>query len=199
MDVNDLNGKPEEVICWFDDLGSGNETYRFLSNFYVGEPIVVPEWTLNGEPIEWATGEHAFAGMKFYRQATSAHLLKIVEASSPAEAKKLGRTRSVPLRLDWEVVKLDVMAAVIRAKFTADREEGDRLCATGDALLVEGTYWGDEVWGVALPDEDPDPSQASTSPGRNWLGTLLMARRAELRAEASTSAGSWNALFGLTG
>ena len=189
LDPNALNAQGH--ILWFDDLGTGNEEYRFLSNFYEGEPITLPGVTweallaadafvdrhvhlhaLTGS-VGFATGEHAFAAMKFWG-SDAEHFFDIVHASGPNPAKVLGRSRKHPLRADWEVVKLDVMAAVTRAKYTLDREEGKRLLETGDRLLVEGNFWGDEVWGVALDVEGV--------PGRNWLGTLLMARRAELRA-----------------
>jgi ribA/ribD-fused uncharacterized protein len=191
FDPNSLNEFPDELILWFDDLGTGNERFRFLSNFYAGEPITLPGITwpalveacgasttslakaLPDAPVQFPTGEHAFAAMKFWGTDWT-HFADIVGASGPNPAKALGRSRQHPLREDWEVVKLDVMAAVVRAKFTREREEGGWLLDTGDALLVEGTYWHDEVWGVDLNDPG--------TPGRNWLGSLLMMRRAELRA-----------------
>lgn len=167
---NRLNAKPDELILWFDEFdGSGANSYRFLSNFFVGEPLIIDGWT-------FATGEHAF-------QAAKAKNLKTFEmvrtADGPGHAKALGR--GIPLRDDWEAVKYDVMAAVIRSKFTLERQEGLDLYDTGEALLVEGTYWGDTVWGVDL--HSPTSEELPTRHGRNWLGTLLMARRAELRAE----------------
>lgn len=153
---------PGVRIAWFDDLGTGNEDYRFLSNFYEGDPLPV-----FGE--EWPTGEHAFQAIK----ATDSRARDAIrDARSPGEAKRMGR--ACTLRPDWEEVKYDVMAAVVRSKFDPGRVEGALLLGTGDALLVEGTYWHDRVWGIDL--------NALGNPGRNWLGTLLMARRAELRA-----------------
>jgi len=157
-------------IMWFDDLGTGNPEYRFLSNFYEGVPIEMPDGQV------FATGEHAFAA---YKAAHPAAFAAIQGATSPGEAKSMGR--KCTLRPDWEAVKYDVMAAVIRSKFGAGREEATLLLRTGDALLVEGTYWGDRVWGVDLKSY-ADREVAHLAPGRNWLGTLLMARRAELRA-----------------
>lgn len=162
-------------ILWFDDFNEpGHETngHRFLSNFYVGEPIA-----LAGD--YFATGEHAFQAAK----AKTPKVFGMVrDADSPGHAKALGR--SVPLRDDWELVKYDVMAAVVRAKFTPRREEGKLLLETGDRLLVEGTYWGDTVWGTNL-----NQWRRVLPPGRNWLGTLLMARRAELRAHVELQSG----------
>lgn len=179
----------EAIVLWFDDLGTGNEKYRFLSNFYQGEPITLPGVTwaalaaacgrpelANNFPegdIPFKTGEHAFAAMKFWGTDFT-HFADITFSQDPNTAKALGRSRQHPLRPDWEVVKLDVMAAITRAKYAPERDEAHLLTGTVDRLLVEGTFWHDEVWGVAL--DTPGLS------GRNWLGTLLMARRAELLA-----------------
>ena len=160
------------LIINFDDFDGPNK-YRFLSNFYIGSEIVV-------FGREYMTGEHAFQAMK----AAYPHQRDgIMRAKSPGESKRLGR--SCVLRKDWENVKYDVMAAILRAKFTIDREEGKGLLGTGNALLVEGTAWADRVWGTAgrRVQLDVHPPIVVKSPGRNWLGTLLMARRAELRAE----------------
>lgn len=185
----------EALVLWFDDLGTGNEAYRFLSNFYAGDPIVLPGVTHPGTDTaaEFQTGEHAFQALK---TTHADEFLSILEAEDPNEAKYRGRTCT--LRPDWEEVKYDVMCAVVRAKFTLRREEGLRLLETGDKLLVEGTYWNDSVWGVDLKNNG--------IPGRNWLGTILMARRAELRAmkqfdtdsvnHFATVTGLWNTKFG---
>ena len=75
--------------------------------------------------------------------------------------------RHLPLRPDWEDVKLSVMEGLLRQKF---REEPfkSQLKATGDAQLVEGNYWGDVYWGVCRGQ------------GENHLGKLLMKIRGEI-------------------
>jgi ribA/ribD-fused uncharacterized protein len=185
MKLHQITDGTPEIIAWFDDF-DGDHPYVALSNFYQGDPIWIPFLKES-----FATGEHAFAAMKTDNQDD---FLRIQLASTPGAAKMLGR--SVRLRKNWEEVKYDAMMAVIRCKFTTARPEGDILLSTGDALLIEGTYWDDEVWGVALRSDDADPT---FSPGRNWLGTMLMARRAELKAEklfrASTTTAVFNAQF----
>lgn len=175
-----------EVISYFDDFEGANE-WAALSNFYQGAPIRVG-------PYAFATGEHFFQAMK---ARTGRDFRKIVACATPGEAKAEGQ-HLLRLRPDWEMVKYDVMAWVLSLKFSSGREEARVLLATGDALLVEGTTWGDRVWGVDLkagrkltaktaereaggaPWGPGEPWEMS--PGRNWLGRLLMARRAELVA-----------------
>jgi ribA/ribD-fused uncharacterized protein len=153
-------------ITYFDAFEGPNE-WAFLSNFYVADE---PLWV---DDKSYATGEHLFQAYK--ARTTKAHE-KIRKAKSPGVAKMRGKT--CRLRDDWEEIKYDVMRLTLKTKFSTHREEGALLLNTGDALLIEGTDWGDTVWGVERTNDRFD-----LWPGRNWLGTLLMARRAELRAE----------------
>jgi ribA/ribD-fused uncharacterized protein len=156
-----------EAIVWFDDF-EGRNRYRFLSNFYVGSPI-------NFDGDDYPTGEHLFASLKTTDPDARE---RIRGAATPGDAKRLGR--KVLLRPNWELLKYDAMRLVLRLKFAVDRPEAELLLQTHDALLVEGTYWNDRCWGVDLRPYAPEASV-----GRNWLGTLLMARRAELRAHVA--------------
>jgi ribA/ribD-fused uncharacterized protein len=91
-------------------------------------------------------------------------------AASPGQAKKLaGQYGVIVLRPDWAAVRIPVMRRGLAAKFLPDNEPGEYLLDTGDALLIEGNTWGDRFWGQVAGD------------GANWLGQLLMSRRAELR------------------
>lgn len=67
------------------------------------------------------------------------------------------------------------MRQALERKFVAGTPEGKYLLATKDRLLIEGNDWNDTFWGVDL----------KSGTGANWLGFLLMARRAQLRGEAA--------------
>lgn len=190
------NENPKVLIDWFDDLGSGNETYRFLSNFYLvegGVTIALHTTFADWPEYNFLTTEHAFAAAKasnekeFYEIASAQGFnyfdkktQQTEEVSAPNHAKSLGR--SCALEPYWEQDKIDVMRQCLDAKFRpismggtpGTQDMADRLLDTGNALLVEGTWWKDEVWGVDL--------RKKGTPGRNLLGVLLMARRAELLA-----------------
>ncbi len=56
------------------------------------------------------------------------------------------RSERVRLRADWNEVRVDVMRAVLAAKFS-DLELRARLIATGTAELVEENTWNDRFWG----------------------------------------------------
>lgn len=132
--------------------------HAYLSNFYV-HPLRVGK-------IRYHSVEQYFQSRKCARQDDWE---AVMATSFPAQAKRVGR--HVDLREDWEEVKLYVMRKALTCKFREDNPLGSRLIDTGHHVLVEGNTWGDEYWGV------------SDGVGKNWLGFLLMARRAEIRGE----------------
>ncbi len=115
----------------------------------------------------WLTSEHYFQAMKF--PDAPEYQEKIRTTPSPMVAARLGRSRSVPIRKDWESSKDDIMREAVRMKFTHNLEMRKILLSTGDAQLVEHTkndrYWGDGGDGT----------------GKNMLGKILMEVRDELR------------------
>lgn len=133
--------------------------YEFLSNFYPS-------------PIEWdgamyPTVEHAFQATKTLNPEYRG---KIQRASTPGEAKRLGR--SVALRSDWESIKVGTMIALIAIKFEPHTPLAAKLLATGDAELIEGNTWHDNFWGVDIRTPEK---------GLNWLGKILMNWRQAIR------------------
>jgi ribA/ribD-fused uncharacterized protein len=134
--------------------------HSFLSNFY--ESLIVLPWT---EQVA-KSGEHAYQSMKAVARPDASYVL---EALTPAEAKRRGRL--ILNHPQWQEQKLIAMRTMLKLKFLPDSELAAKLLRTGDHYLQEGNTWGDRFWGV---DET----------GQNWLGHLLMARRAELRSGA---------------
>ena len=130
--------------------------YRFLSNFY---PAIV-----NLDSIPYPTVEHAFQAAK---TIDVQHRERIRKCNKPGDAKRLGRR--VPLRSDWEQVKLYVMLNLLRQKFSQTEFLKTQLLATGEAQLIEGNTWNDFFWGECM------------GTGENHLGKLLMRVRQELR------------------
>ena len=135
--------------------------FAFLSNFH-RHPF---EW----EGRTWRTAEAPFQASKT-RDERMRERIRL--ASSPAEAKRLGRRAH--LRRDWERAKEDVMHSVLEAKFAVP-ELRDALLATCDAELAEGNTWGDVYWGVC------------GGRGRNQLGRTLMRIRDDIRRSAGAA------------
>lgn len=122
--------------------------FYYLSNFY---PCNV---TVNG--ITYQNSEAAFQAQKCIRAEDRIRFANM----TPKEAKRYGK--KIPLRSDWEKVKLDIMRGVLIAKFSQNPDLRNSLVSTGDAELIEGNMWGDTYWGIC------------DNKGENHLGELLM-------------------------
>jgi ribA/ribD-fused uncharacterized protein len=155
-------------------IGSFDGDNRFLSNFWIGEPII---W--NG--LAFATAEHAYQWSKTEDLGERELILftweqgddsVIVRPSTPGEAKRMGaKCTKLP---DWDEIKTGIMLDILRAKFTQDGKLRQMLLNTGDALLIEGNKWHDNFWGSCHCEK-------CGNKGRNVLGNLLMQVREELR------------------
>lgn len=131
--------------------------YSFLSNFYPA-PIVF-------ERIRFPTAEHAYQAAKTRDPNIK---MMVARAATPGRAKRLGQR--IPIRPDWERIKVDVMHKIVRIKFLNYPELAEKLINTGDRCLIEGNDWNDTFWGV----------DSQTGEGRNTLGNILMMVREEL-------------------
>jgi N-glycosidase YbiA len=128
--------------------------HAFLSNFALVRVSL--------DNVVYPSVEHAYQAAKTDNLALR---MKICAALSAARAKAIGK--SIPLRADWNKVKLNIMLDLVRQKF-AHKDYRHQLLATGDQRLVEGNWWGDTFWGVCR------------GKGENHLGRILMRVRAEL-------------------
>ena len=126
--------------------------------------------------FQWPTVEHYFQAQKF---PTTDLFERIRHASTPLEAKKLGQTRSVPLRPDWDEVKDEVMRRAIRRKFETHPDLRNLLLSTGDEELVEDSP-SDYYWGCG-----------ANGSGKNMTGILLMEVRSVLRVSGKQLTIGW--------
>lgn len=135
--------------------------YHCLSNFY---PLKEFVYFANEE---YPTVEHAFQAAKTFDKNTRK---AIQNASSPTEAKRLGRDCS--LRSNWDSLKIGIMFDLIYQKFDYDSNLRKILIDTKSTILIEGNTWGDTFWGKV--------KQGNVWHGQNWLGVILMQIRREL-------------------
>lgn len=131
--------------------------YFFLSNFY---PSGVER------DRYYPTAEHAYQASKTLNKSLR---VKIAKAPTPGRAKALGRR--VPLRENWDAIKIEAMREVLRLKFEQNDELREKLINTYSRYLEEGNNWGDTYWGTVA------------GKGENNLGSLLMELRAVLWSE----------------
>lgn len=130
--------------------------WRFLSNYWLaemrfnGRVFLCAEAAYQAQKCANADDVPAFSGMR------------------GGDAKARGQ--KVALIAGWHDKRIDVMRAVVTAKFDQHAHLREKLLATGDAILVEGNQWRDTFWGVC------------NGTGANWLGKILMDLRATYQA-----------------
>lgn len=116
--------------------------YRFLSNFW---PVPI-----QFEGMTYRSVEHAFQAAKTTDRVSR---LMLMAAPTPEVARRIGS--KIELRSDWEACRNDVLAGLLRQKFSLEPFR-TYLLQTGDLELVDR--------------ESP-----------NELGELLMQLRSEMR------------------
>jgi ribA/ribD-fused uncharacterized protein len=148
----------------FDDVGSMKKQKSTSIKFYhdTGEwgflsPMYLCKIKIDG--VEYKSPEHYYQSGK---AATQSKREWIMNADTAYEAK----IRSHTLK-DTELVtrspqeKIEAIRRGFIAKFTQNPELGEKLLATGDAMLFEDSP-DDLFWGIK---------------GENWIGKLVMEAR----------------------
>lgn len=132
-----------------------NEPYGEFSNFS-------RHGFLDEGKLYWPTVEHYFQAKKFLDKNIQENIRLL---KSPMDAAIAGRDRNKILRVDWEIVKNDIMRFAVLEKFKQNVNIKNILLSTHDSLIVEHTsnddYWGDGGNGT----------------GKNMLGIILMETR----------------------
>lgn len=137
-----------------------NEPFGEFSNFY---PIAI---TIDSK--DYRSTEHYYQSKKFDGTKWEEH---VRNQDKPFEAAREGRRNDLPIRTDWNEVKLLVMRRALIAKFKRIDKMRNLLLSTGTTELVEYSK-KDYFWGR---NED--------GAGYNMLGKLLMELREEIRIE----------------
>lgn len=156
---------------WVDDpITRFKGSYYFLSNFYES-PI---EIEYRGKKYAMPTGEHCFQGMKvaatiWVPEKAEQWLQAVADAPTPSKSKYLGRSIQLDVK-KWNAMSFACMQRTQELKYSQNLDLKEKLLATGDRILIEGTDWGDKIWGV---DEKGE--------GMNLLGKILMTLRSRLK------------------
>lgn len=142
--------KTPEKITRFRDK------YAFLSNMHAC-PVTMPDG------LTYASAETAFQAYK----SSGLSIRKQIKDLSGRDAKRQGR--KLPLRKDWNEIRVAVMTTAVLAKFSQNEDLKQKLLATKNMELIEENDWGDSFWGITAND------------GKNILGKILMLVRDSLK------------------
>ena len=111
---------------------------------------------------------------------------KILAASTPKEAKNLGRQVKNFVTEEWDKVRYQVMVDVNYAKYSQVEDCKKRLLDPkfDGHTFVEASPI-DGIWGIRMAQNEPGIEDPSNWKGRNLLGKALTEVRDRLKQEAS--------------
>ena len=131
------------------------------------------------DDIIYKTAEHYMMSEKALLFNDDETSKKIINANSPAEAKKLGRTIKGFVEEIWVQHRFDIVVIGNLAKFEQNPEIKEFLLSTDHSILVEASPV-DKIWGVGLAEDNSDIMNPNLWKGLNLLGFALMEVREQL-------------------
>lgn len=137
-----------------------HEANAYLSNWYPASIY------LKGKI--WPSSEHYYQAQKL-EGTEFEEICRRME--SPRLTFEYTRRPEIPVRNDWDEVKVDVMRDAVYAKFSQNPELKEKLLATGDLEIIENSLI-DSFWGIGADRQ-----------GKNILGKILMEIREKLTNE----------------
>lgn len=115
-----------------------------------------------------------------FEGAASPSAAKVLAASTPGEANKLGRGVKGYDKKVWEERREGVVEEGNWLKFSQSEECRRALLGTGELVLVEGSP-ADRVWGIGFRGDEAEGREEEW--GLGLLGKALMRVRERLRRE----------------
>ena len=158
------------IIC-FHNLTEEN---AYLSNWYLSHFTV--------DLIPFSSMEQYMMYQKASCFSDTATAQKILDTEDVARIKSLGRQVSGYNDVIWNGIRQIIVYEGLQAKFSQNKELGERLKATGDAILAECAV-RDCIWGIGCSMTDPDRMDITKWRGQNLLGFSLMQVRKHLQAK----------------
>lgn len=147
-------------------LDNARQVFFYEQDFYVLSNFSA--FRIFWKGCRFDTSEVAYHWEKFHHAPEIQ--LELLHARSSHDAFKLAERHREYRRGDWDVVKVDIMYYILRAKVEQHEYVRRKLLATGGRELIEDS-WRDDFWGWG-PNRN----------GQNMLGRLWMQIRTELTA-----------------
>ncbi len=133
--------------------------------------------------IQYISAEHYMMAEKAKLFHNDELVSKILNATHPGEAKRLGREIINFDEALWIKHRFDIVVSGNLAKFRQHANLRQFLLNTGARVLVEASPV-DKIWGIGLASDAPDVRQPQKWPGENLLGFALMQVRTILANES---------------
>jgi ribA/ribD-fused uncharacterized protein len=172
-DIKDIAPESKFLFFWgHQPSKDGIITKTCFSQWWVS-PFVV-------DGITYKTAEHWMMAKKAELFNDNEVLEKIIQANSPAEAKKFGReVRNYDDTL-WLANRYEIVKQGNIYKFNQNLDLKAFLINTKERVLVESSPV-DAIWGIGMASDHKDIQNPEKWRGLNLLGFALMEVRDELK------------------
>lgn len=141
-----------EIRFWRYHKDDGSVDPYFCFSNFARYPFIVNN-------TEYRTSEHYYQSHKFLDYDLQQ---KVINEKTPKDCAEIGRDENLPLRKDWEIIKVRVMKEALFYKFESYRYLQIRLVNTKDSIIIEDSPI-DYFWGCGKDGS-----------GLNMLGKCLM-------------------------
>jgi len=147
----------------------------------IGDSCFSQWWqsAFEADGVSYATAEHWMMARKAQLFGDEENLSKILQARTPAEAKKPGRQVRNFDPQTWDAHKYEYVKAGNLHKFSQHSDLKAYLLTTGNLIIVEASPM-DKIWGIGMAKTNPDIENPTRWKGENLLGFALMEVRDEL-------------------
>ncbi|HEY6722612.1 MAG TPA: NADAR family protein [Polyangiaceae bacterium] len=172
IEAIDAGLRPSYLFFWGHTAKPGSEGKECLSQWY---PAPFTE-----DGVLYPTAEHYMMAGKARLFGDAAALSAILDAATPAEAKKLGRQVRGFIEATWKQHCSRIVVSASLLKFGQNPALGDFLVASGDSVVVEASP-RDRIWGIGMSQSNPAARDPRHWRGQNLLGFALMEARHRLR------------------
>jgi len=143
----------------------------------------------NWYPASFEVDGQAYPSVEHYMMASKARLFgdqarehQVLKASSPGEAKSIGRKVRGFEEETWRKHRFQIVTDGCVAKFLQNLDLKEFLLTTGSRVLVEASPV-DRIWGIGMASDDPNSLKPSHWRGENLLGFALMQARTRLNEQ----------------
>lgn len=172
-DIKDIAPESKFLFFWgHQPSKDGIITKTCFSQWWVS-PFVV-------DGITYKTAEHWMMAKKAELFNDNEVLEKIIQANSPAEAKKLGREVRNYVDSVWLENRFEIVRQGNFYKFSQNKDLAAFLINTKKRVLVEASPV-DAIWGIGMAGDHKDVLNPEKWRGLNLLGFVLMEVRDELK------------------
>jgi ribA/ribD-fused uncharacterized protein len=129
--------------------------------------------------VIYQTAEHYMMAEKARLFGDNESEVKAIKASSPGEAKKIGRSVKGFNEARWLKNRFSIVVAGNLAKFGQNEELKKFILGTNNRVLVEASPL-DKIWGIGMAADDQRSENPALWKGDNLLGFALMKVRERL-------------------